>query len=61
MHTIDLSGELGRRPERLLAFAPKLWAKAADAVVERLLSGDAIVASNKVTDISDRGLRSLFD
>ncbi len=36
-------------------------AKAADAVVERLLSDDAIVASEKIAGMSDRGLRRLFD
>lgn len=61
LHAIDLSAELGRRAEKLLAVAPKLRAKAADMVVERLLSEDAIVASEKIAGISDRGLRRLFD
>lgn len=58
---IDLSAELERRANRLLAVAPKLRAKAADAVVEKLLSDDAIVASEKIAGMSDRGLRRLFD
>jgi hypothetical protein len=58
---IDLSTELERRADRLLAVAPKLRAKAAGAVVERLLSDDAIVASDKIAGMSDRGLRRLFD
>ncbi len=61
LRAIDLSTELGRRADRLLAVAPKLRAKAAAAVVERLLSDDALVASEKIASMSDRGLRRLFD
>lgn len=61
LRAIDASVELQRRAEKLLAVAPKLRAKAADAVVERLLLEDAIIASEKITGISDRGLRRLFD
>ncbi len=61
LRAIDLSAELGRRADRLLTVAPKLRAKAADAVVEKLLSDDAIVASEKIAGMSDRGLRRLFD
>ncbi|MGI6857034.1 DUF1403 family protein [Mesorhizobium sp. 1B3] len=61
LRAIDLSSELERRADRLLAVAPKLRAKGSDAVVERLLSGDAIVASEKIAGMSDRGLRRLFD
>lgn len=61
LRAIDLSAELGRRAERLLAVAPKLRAKAADTVVDKLLSDDAIVASEKIAGMSDRGLRRLFD
>jgi hypothetical protein len=61
LRAIDLSAELERRADRLLAVAPKLRAKAADAVVDRLLSDDAIVASEKIAGMSDRGLRRLFD
>lgn len=61
LRAIDLSTELGRRADRLLAVAPKLRAKAAAAVVERLLSDDALVASEKIAGMSDRGLRRLFD
>lgn len=61
LHAIDLSGEMGRRAERLLSVAPKLRARASDLVVERLLSDDAIVASEKIAGMSDRGLRRLFD
>jgi hypothetical protein len=61
LRAIDLSAEFERRAARLLAVAPKLRAKAADAVVEKLLSDDAIVASEKIAGMSDRGLRRLFD
>jgi hypothetical protein len=61
LRAIDLSTEFGRRAERLLAVAPKLRAKAADVVVEKLLSDDAIVASQKIAGMSVRGLRRLFD
>jgi hypothetical protein len=61
LRAVDQSAELGRRVDRLLAVAPKLRAKAADTVVEKLLSEDAIVASEKIAGMSDRGLRRLFD
>jgi len=61
LRAIDLSTELGRRADKLLTVAPKLRAKAADTVVERLLSDDAIVASEQIAGMSDRGLRRLFD
>lgn len=61
LRAVELSADLGRRSDRLLAVAPKLRAKAADTVVEKLLSDDAIVASEKIAGMSDRGLRRLFD
>lgn len=61
LRAIDLSTDLERRAERLLAVAPKLRAKGADLVVEKLLSEDAVVASQKMAGMSDRGLRRLFD
>lgn len=61
LRAIDLSAELGRRSERLIAIAPKLRAKAADMVVEKLLADDAIVASQDIPGMSDRGLRRLFE
>ncbi|BCG82725.1 MULTISPECIES: DUF1403 family protein [unclassified Mesorhizobium] len=61
LRAIDLFAELERRADRLLAVAPKLRAKAAGAVVEKLLSDDAIIASENIAGMSDRGLRRLFD
>ena len=61
LRAVDSSAELGRRADRLLAVAPKLRAGAADRVVERLLAEDAMVATQPVPGMSDRGLRRLFD
>lgn len=61
LHAIDQFAELERRADKLLAVAPKLRAKGADRVVERLLADDAIVASERIAGMSDRGLRRLFD
>ena len=61
LRAIDLSAELERRADKLLAVAPKLRARAADIVIEKLLSDDAIVASEQIAGMSDRGLRRLFD
>ncbi len=63
VRAIDLFAELGRRADKLLAVAPKLRARGADAIVDRLLNEDALVASrgNQKARMSDRGLRRLFD
>nr|WP_280951314.1 DUF1403 family protein [Pseudaminobacter manganicus] len=61
LRAIDQSGEPGRRSERLLTVAPKFRARASGLVIERLLSDDAIVASEQIAGMSDRGLRRLFD
>ncbi|MGO4560126.1 DUF1403 family protein [Mesorhizobium sp. 2RAF21] len=61
VQAMDLAAELGRRADPLLAVAPKLRAKGSGAVVEKLLAEDAVVASQDVPGMSDRGLRRLFD
>lgn len=63
LRAIDLAVMLERRADRLLAVAPKLRARGADAVVDRLLNTDALVVSrgDKTTGMSDRALRRLFD
>lgn len=61
LRAIDLSATLARRAGGLLALAPKLRAKGAGRVVQRLLSDDAMVASDPVAGMSDRALRRLFD
>ena len=61
LRAIDLAAELERRAARLISVAPKLRAKGAEPVIERLLSDDAVVASERIAGMSDRGLRRLFD
>lgn len=61
LRAVDLSADIERRADRLIAVAPGLRARGADAVVDRLLSDDAIVASDKIAGMSDRSLRRLFD
>lgn len=61
LRAIDMAAALERRAERLLGVAPKLRARGADMVVGRLLSGDALVASEKIAGMSDRSLRRLFE
>lgn len=56
----DLYSDLGRRAERLLAVAPKLRGKDADATVLQLLSEDALAAQPGRTT-SDRSSRRLFE
>ncbi|MDN5925557.1 MAG: DUF1403 family protein [Hyphomicrobiales bacterium] len=61
LRAVDLSADIGRRADRLIAVAPGLRARGADLVVDRLLSDDAIVASAKIAGMSDRSLRRLFE
>lgn len=61
LRAIDLFSDLERRAEKLLAAAPKLRAKGAEAIVDRLLTEDALVATRGDKKMSDRGLRRLFD
>lgn len=61
LQALDLAAELGRRADRLLVVAPKLRAKGSGTVVEKLLADDAVVASQDVPGMSDRGLRRLYD
>ena len=58
-----LAGELSRRSDVLLSVAPKLRAKRAARVVDLLLSDDCVSAARaaKVTGLSDRASRRLFD
>ena len=58
----DLSAELGRRAQKLLAAQPKLRAKGAGAALQALLDEDSLSASSKIGgQISERGARRLFD
>lgn len=61
LRAVDLSADVERRADRLIAVAPGLRARGADDVVDRLLSEDAIVASAKIAGMTDRSLRRLFE
>lgn len=61
LRAVDLSADIERRADRLIAVAPGLRARGADVVVDRLLSDDAIVASAKIAGMSGRSLRRLFE
>src|SRR5208337_841062 len=52
----DLSAELGRRAQTLLAAQPKLHAKGAPAALQALLDDDSLSASSKIGgQLSERG------
>ena len=57
----DLAAELGRRAERLHEAAPKLRAKGARAALGALLDEDCLSAATRITGLSERGARRLFD
>ena len=57
----DLAGDLSRRAEKLIEAAPKLRAKGAGAALRALLDDDSLGASMKISGLSDRGARRLFD
>ena len=57
----DLSADLGRRAQRLLAIQPKLRAKGAPAALQALLEEDSLSATTKFSGLSKRGSRRLFD
>jgi Protein of unknown function (DUF1403) len=57
----DLSAELGRRAQKLLAVQPKLRAKGGGAALRALLEEDSLSAATKLSGLSERGSRRLFD
>ena len=57
----DLAAELGRRAEKLHEAAPKLRAKGARAALGALLDEDCLSAATRITGLSERGARRLFD
>ena len=57
----DLAADLSRRAEKLIEAAPKLRAKGAGAALRALLDDDSLSASSKISGLSDRGARRLFD
>ncbi|MBZ9894522.1 MULTISPECIES: DUF1403 family protein [unclassified Mesorhizobium] len=56
-----LAAEIGRRAERLITFAPKLRAKGAGDVIQRLLDNDAVSGSLTTKTLSRFAARRLFE
>ncbi|RWH45198.1 MAG: DUF1403 family protein, partial [Mesorhizobium sp.] len=56
-----LAAELSRRAERLIAVAPKLRAKGAGDVIQRLLDDDAVSGSLTTKNPSRFAARRLFE
>ncbi|RWB93780.1 MAG: DUF1403 family protein [Mesorhizobium sp.] len=56
-----LATEIARRAERLIAVAPKLRAKGAGDVIQRLLDEDAVSGSLTTKNLSRFAARRLFD
>ncbi|MBZ9994159.1 DUF1403 family protein [Mesorhizobium sp. BH1-1-4] len=56
-----LAAELARRAERLIAVAPKLRAKGAGDVIQRLLDDDAVSGSLTTKNLSRFAVRRLFE
>ncbi|MBZ9982475.1 MULTISPECIES: DUF1403 family protein [unclassified Mesorhizobium] len=56
-----LAAELSRRAERLIAIAPKLRAKGAGEVIQKLLDEDAVSGSLTTKNLSRFAARRLFD
>jgi hypothetical protein len=58
---LRLAADLSRRAERLAAVAPKLRAKGAGEVIQRLLDDDAVPGSLTTRTLSRFGARRLFE
>jgi hypothetical protein len=57
----DLAAELERRSEGLVEALPKLRAKGAGAALAALLDEDSLSVASKISGLSERGARRLFD
>jgi len=57
----DLARELQQRAQILVGSAPKLRAKGAGAALQALLDDDSLSAATKISGLSERGARRLFD
>jgi hypothetical protein len=60
---LDLAADLARRAETLLAVAPKLRAKPAQEIVEKLLAEDAVAPGEaaRAAKMTERSARRLFE
>jgi hypothetical protein len=57
----DLAAELSRRAHKLAEAASKLRAKGAGAALQALLDEDSLSAAGKLSGLSQRGARRLFE
>ena len=57
----DLAAEFSRRAHKLAEAAPKLRAKGAGAALQALLHEDSLSAVGKLSGLSERGARRLFE
>ncbi len=57
----DLAAELARRAQKLAHAAPKLRAKGAGSALQALLDEDSLSATGKISGLSERGARRLFE
>jgi hypothetical protein len=57
----DLAAELSRRAQKLAEAAPKLRAKGAGAALQAILDEDSLSAATRLTGLSERGARRLFE
>ena len=57
----DLAAEFSRRAHKLAEAAPKLRAKGAGAALQALLEEDSLSATGKISGLSERGARRLFE
>ncbi len=58
---IDRATDLARRASAVTLLAPKLRAKGSAAIVENLLGDDCLAPSIRIGQMTDRGLRRIFD
>jgi hypothetical protein len=58
---VDLAADLARRAQKLAEVAPRLRAKGAGAALQALLDEDSLSAAGKISGLSERGARRLFE
>ena len=57
----DLAADLARRAQKLAEAAPKLRAKGAGAALQALFDEDSLSATTRISGLSERGARRLFE